>query len=87
MFRELLEEPGQQKPGKLYFELKNLTQYIVRVYSQWVSGETRMPPAFGKKCIGKRSRTCCLLGRKAAGKRRRILCQSLVPMKCFSEYS
>jgi hypothetical protein len=66
MFREVLEEPGQQKPGKLYFELKNLTQYIVRVYSQWVSGETRMPPAFGKKCIGKRSRTCCLFRKKGS---------------------
>ena len=32
MFREVLEKPGQQKPGKLYFELKNLTQYIVRVH-------------------------------------------------------
>ena len=27
-----------------------------------------MPPAFGKKCIERESRTCCHLGRKAAGK-------------------
>ena len=51
MFREVLEEPGQQKPGKLYFELKNLTQYIVRVYSQWVSGETRMPPHLERNAL------------------------------------
>ena len=31
-----------KKRGKLYFELKSLTQSSARAESQWVSGETRM---------------------------------------------